>query len=201
MNKNSNKFLEPFQRSIWIAIGILAITFILYLQLTFIIETHKNVHLKIIQENSSGQNIEYSWTQSILMVYGILFQQGFAINPKLASSRIALLAMLIFSSLLYQFYSSIIVGTLLKRPVKSLRTIRQLLNSDIECGLDEIVYNRDIYENVVGNVIAKKLYYKKIASKNNYLNLWDGVMRVKKGGFAFNTDYSSGYMIVKGYLI
>lgn len=84
------------------------------------------------------------------------------------------------------------------KPVKSLRTIQQLLDSDIECGLDELAYNRDIYENVIGNEIAKKLYYKKIVPKNNYISLWDGVMRMKKERFAFNTDYSSGYMIVKG---
>lgn len=76
MDKNNNKFIEPFQRSIWITLGIFSIAFILFLQLTFIIETHKNVYSKIANEMIQHQNIEYSWSQSILMVYGILFQQG-----------------------------------------------------------------------------------------------------------------------------
>lgn len=119
-------------------------------------------------------------------------------DPKLSSSRIVLMSLLLFSLIFFQFYSSFIVGSLLTRPVKSLRTIDQLFESNIECGLDALPYHKNMYENSVGNLMALKLYYNKIAPKNNYFNLRDGIRRVKQGGFAFNTDYSSGYMIVEG---
>lgn len=226
---NSNKLMEPFHFTIWIYTGLGSVVFIIFLQLTFFVEQYKNVRVKPLATYLEG-NVEYSWSQSILVVYGILFQQsiwcfifycsytilnsgwphfyrivfvffisqGFSIKPQLSSSRIALLAFLFFSVLFFQFYSSFIVGSLLTKPAKTLRTIKQLLDSDIECGLDKVAYNKDIFENVVGNPIARKLYFEKVAAPKNYIDLWDGIMRIKKGGFAFNTDYSSGYMIVEG---
>lgn len=119
-------------------------------------------------------------------------------DPRLSSSRIALISLLLFSFIFFQFYSSFIVGSLLTKPVKSLRTIDQLFESNIECGLDSLPYHKNMYENSVGNIMALKLYYTKIAPKNNYFKLRDGIGRVKQGGFAYNTDFSSGYMIVKG---
>lgn len=207
--------MEPFHYTIWIYTGLGSVVFIVYLQLTFIVEQYKNARQKLLA-TFLEEPVEHSWSQSILLVFGILFLQGifcihlfcvlfntvilqgFSIKPKLSSSRIALLAVLFFSALFFQFYSSFIVGSLLTKPAKTLRNIKQLLDSDIECGLDKLVYNRDIFENVVGNPIARKLYFQKVAAPNNYIELWDGIMRIKKGGFAFNTDYSSGYMIVEG---
>lgn len=79
--------------------------------------------------------------------------------------------------------------------------MQQLLDSNIQCGMDEVAYQRNIFENSIGNPIALKLYQKKIVEKNNFYDLHEGFQNVKKGGFAFHTDYGAGYVLLKGIRI
>ncbi|KAJ6639575.1 hypothetical protein Bhyg_12322, partial [Pseudolycoriella hygida] len=69
---------------------------------------------------------------SFLMVFGILFQQGCSDNPSFISSRILTLTYLMFSVVIYQFYGSFIVGSLLTETPKVIKTMRQLLNSKLD---------------------------------------------------------------------
>lgn len=53
------------------------------------------------------------------------------------------IAVLTFSLLIYQFYSSFIVGSLLIETPKNIKTIKQLLNSQLSFGQDEQPYVGD----------------------------------------------------------
>lgn len=116
--------------------------------------------------------------------------------PRLSSARVIILSALIFSILLFQFYSSFIVGSLLTESPKTIRTIQQLLDSRLECGIDEVSYIRDIFNHAI-DPVAIKLYHTKILAKNNIFNLETGLERIRRGGFAFHTDISSTYIKLK----
>lgn len=111
-----------------------------------------------------------------------------------------ILSALLFSILLFQFYSSFIVGSLLTASPKTIRTIQQLLDSRLECGIDEVSYIRDIFNHAI-DPIAIKLYNTKILAKNNIYNLEKGLELIKRGGFAFHTDISSTYIKLKSACI
>lgn len=103
------------------------------------------------------------------------------------------LASLLFAILLFQFYSSFIVGSLLIDPPKTIRTVQQLLDSHLVCGLDKVSYISDIFNHVTDKV-AIELYHKKVLAKNNLFPLNNGLEKIKQGGFAFFTDVSSSYI-------
>ena len=46
-----------------------------------------------------------------------------------------------------------------------------------------------------------KLYHDKILDKGNIIKLQKGLELIKRGGYAFHTDVSSTYIILKGYFL
>lgn len=114
------------------------------------IENHKNYE----------ELNEDSYSNSLLMVFGFILQQsilhrpkivhkfpnaiiilaGYSGNPWLTSSRVLTISMLLFSVLMFQFYSSFIVGSLLTDAPKNIKTVKQLLNSPFKFGVDAVPY-------------------------------------------------------------
>lgn len=121
---------------------------------------------------------------------------GYSATPMFTSARIITLFSLIFSILLFQFYSSFIVGSLLTESPKTIKTIQQLLDSKLECGIDQVTYIRDIFNHAI-DPVAIKLYKTKILAKGNIISLDKGLELIKRGGFAFHTDVSSTYIKLK----
>lgn len=116
--------------------------------------------------------------------------------PALTSARIVTLSTLIFSILLFQFYSSFIVGSLLTESPKTIQTMQQLYDSGLACGLDNISYMRDIFNHAT-DPTTLKLYKNKILSKEHFYGREKGMELIKRGGFAYHTDGSSIYFKLK----
>lgn len=107
--------------------------------------------------------------------------------------------MLTFSVIIYQFYSSFIVASLLTEAPKNIKTVRQLLNSELQCSIDEISYIRDHIEHYKDESVVQ-LYKKITEHPNPFLPLRQGLELVKKGGHAFYTDGNHAYPLLKGIL-
>lgn len=141
------------------------------------------------------------------MIFGFLFQQGklfqnslivcqsslssfigYDAKPSLISSRILITTMLMFSVLIFQFYSSFIVGSLLTEPPKYIKTVKQLLNSQFKFGIDSVPYVLDNFHSATEESTVK--LYNKITNKpdKSLMSLQTGLGLLKKGGFVFNTD-------------
>lgn len=52
---------------------------------------------------------------------------------------------MLFSFAIYQFYSASIVGSLLMEKPKSIRTLRDLIDSSLRVGIEDIPYNKDYF--------------------------------------------------------
>ncbi len=178
-------FTQPFKRIVWIYIVIVCMTSSYFLRHIFTAENHQRV--KVYFGNQSIN--DDTWSNALLLVFGILFQQGYSTEPLMISSRIVTLTMLVFSVLVSQFYSAYIVGSLLTEAPKSIKTMRQLVNSKLRCGIEDVPF---ILENFERNneEVSVKLYERIIKTKDkNVLGLNDGLDLMKKGGFAFNTGW------------
>lgn len=115
---------------------------------------------------------------------GILLQQGYDVEPRLMAARITVLAVLFLALMLLQFYGAFLVASLLMDPPKTIRTIRQLFDSGLECALDEVAYIRDIFTHLIDpNEID--LYQKRIVPTSSWVGQTEGQQRIKRGGFAF----------------
>lgn len=104
------------------------------------------------------------------------------------SSRIMVTTMLIFSVLVFQFYSSFIVGSLLTEPPKNIKTVKQLLTSRFQFGVDNVAYVMDNFH--FATEASTVELYKRLTSAPGKLlmPLQTGITLLKKGGFVFNTD-------------
>lgn len=96
--------------------------------------------------------------------------------------------MLIFSVIIYQFYASYIVGSLLTVAPKNIKTAKQLLNSRFEFGVDSMPYVPDNFRSVTEESTIE-LYNKIMKNPGKVLMpLQTGLNLLKKGGFVFTTD-------------
>lgn len=75
-----------------------------------------------------------------------LFVVGTTQNSSRHSWRLVLLLTLLFSLVLNLFYSAAVVGSLLVPPPKTIRTLRQLIDSPLAVGIEDIGYNKDYLE-------------------------------------------------------
>lgn len=53
--------------------------------------------------------------------------------------------MLIFAALMFQFYSASIVSSLLITPSVNIKDLKDLLESSLDAGVEDILYNRDYF--------------------------------------------------------
>ncbi|XP_062565502.1 ionotropic receptor 75a-like [Armigeres subalbatus] len=115
----------------------------------------------------------------------------------LNSTRIALISTLVFSILVSQFYSSYIVGYLLIVPPKTMKTLNDLLDSNLKVIVENQGYNV-YYLNTTKDPVAIELYRKKILNgEDNFMNVTEGIARVQRGGYAFQCDTAYAYPIMK----
>lgn len=98
---------------------------------------------------------------------------------------------------IYTSYTANIVA-LLQSTSNSIRTLSDLLNSNMELGVDDTPYSR-FYFSTATEPIRKKIYEKKIAPPNespHYMNMSMGVSLVRKGLYAFHMELATGYKYV-----
>ncbi|XP_053691039.1 ionotropic receptor 75a-like [Sabethes cyaneus] len=183
-----NIFLQPFGMDLWL--GILAVMGIAAIMLFvgFWTEIWKEHYAYGIEDNRS---------LSFIVIFGMLCQQGFAGRTYLTSSRIILISTLMFSIFISQFYSTFIVGYLLITPPKFINTLKHLLDSDLKILIEDIAYNID-YLNRTTDPVAIELNNRKIRNEvNNFLNVTEGIARVRQGGYAFQCDTAYAYPLAK----
>lgn len=88
---------------------------------------------------------------------------------------------------------------LLQTTSKSIRTLRDLLESNFELGVEDTPYSRFFFANEV-EPIRKKIYEKKIAPPNeqpHFMNVSYGVNRLRRGLFAFHIEKGIGHKHIK----
>lgn len=112
------------------------------------------------------------------------------------SSRIFTLTYLMFSLVIYQFYGSFIVGSLLTETPKTIRTMKQLLNSRLDFAMDELPYVQDTFHFIIEES-AVEMYNKIMAQPKPLVPLFTGLNLVKKGTLAYNTDGIYAYALLK----
>ncbi|XP_031630864.1 ionotropic receptor 75a-like [Contarinia nasturtii] len=99
---------------------------------------------------------------------------------------------------IYTSYTANIVA-LLQSTSGSIRTLTDLLNSNMELAVDDTPYSR-FYFSTETEPIRKKIYETKVAPPNqhsNFVNVSYGIGRMRKGLYAFHTELATGYKNVK----
>ncbi|XP_031631205.1 uncharacterized protein LOC116345713 isoform X2 [Contarinia nasturtii] len=166
---------------------------------------HGNVNSKPTKtfDNIDVEYDESALSRCTLLFIGALCQQGSAEMPQFTSRRCIIMLILLFGFCTFQFYSASIVGSLLMEKPKTIKTLRNLIDSPLKLGIEDIVYNKDFFKRTT-DAVALELYEKKVKVVNpktgdisyNFMPPRDGLFYVRQGGFAFHADTATFYKII-----
>lgn len=99
---------------------------------------------------------------------------------------------------IYTSYAANIVA-LLQSTSKSIRTLSDLLHSDIELGVEDTPYSRHLFP-LESEPVRRKIYETKVAPPNeqpHFMNATVGIQRMREGFFGFHIELLSGYRHIK----
>nr|XP_015837359.1 PREDICTED: glutamate receptor ionotropic, delta-2-like isoform X3 [Tribolium castaneum] len=181
-------FLKPLSTSIWLITGVLATASIVILKM-----------VTTFERNRYHSTSETSWSLSFLFTLGALCQQGSPWVPKMACGRITAISIFLLSLIIYQFYSASIVSHLLMKPTNKIRNLKDLTDSSLKVGCEDIIYNKDLFAHTTDKVL-KDLYAKKIYGKGNTSHFFPpekGLDLVRQGGYAFHIEVARAYPIIE----
>ncbi|KAI8041633.1 hypothetical protein M5D96_005898 [Drosophila gunungcola] len=173
-------FLEPFMPSVWFAFAGLLIFAGVLLWLIFLLERH--------------------WMQRCLDFIPSL------LSSCLISGRLAFIAVMLTSFLMYNYYTSIVVSTLLGSPVRSnIRTIQQLADSSLDVGFDKVPFTKTYLVSSPRPDI-RSLYKQKVESRRDPNSVWlspeVGVIKVRdQPGFVYTSEASFMYHFVEKHYL
>ncbi|XP_034483169.1 ionotropic receptor 75a [Drosophila innubila] len=188
------EFLEPFSWTVWVIFGALLLFTGFLLWLTFLLERRMN-----------RGGMETSLLTSCLLSFGAACIQGAWLLPRSTGGRMGFYAIMLTSFLMYNYYTSVVVSTLLGAPPKSsIRTIQQLADSNLEVAVEPRIYTK-VYVETSEFAEVRSLYRNKILNKDPkriWLSSEEGVLMVRNNpGFVFIAESASAYVFVaKHYL-
>lgn len=186
----TNIFYLPFRDTVWLASFALVVlaTFIFFFSWRINIHCRKNVHPNEIPR----------FSDIIMNAAGAVTQQGAHMESKIASGRVSSFFLFLSMFFLYTAYTANIVA-LLQSTTTSISTLKDLLDSSLEFGVEDIVYNR-YYFKMMTEPLRKTIYDTKIAppgKKDKFMNKTEGIAKMRKGLFAFHTEARAGYKMIE----
>lgn len=187
---NPKIFLTPFDYPVWGAIFLVSV---LILVLKRFFEKSEQYFLgKILKLKSRPSYINLN------ALIGSYCQQGFSPIPDQTVYRTLILFILITSLMLYNYYTSSIVGALLSSPIKGPETFEEVLSSPISLMFEDIGYNKIMIREQKTNLI-KTMVTKKVKSRSPnssipiYVSVEKAIPFLKKGGIALHCEATEVY--------
>ncbi|XP_050070448.1 uncharacterized protein LOC126558470 [Anopheles maculipalpis] len=183
----NNSFLRPFRPLTRLAIGALLIVFKLLMYKAFKFEQD----LDIQQDRENG---------FLVLVLGILCQQGFIESSRTYASRLTLFSMCIFSMLLYQFYLTYIVSLLLVVPPKNIQTLKQLVQYEFGVALENVPETMEFLNDTEDKSLLTLVQTQLARTGKVYLDVEEGISAIQRGRSAFVCDAYRAYQLIRYHL-
>lgn len=136
LSYTTNVYLLPFRKSVWTA-ALLLFTTITLLLLTAVTGEWKLFYNGAQKFGEPRPRI----IDIAFVVFSAICNQGSSFNPQSVGGRVILLSCLIFVVCLFVSYCAFIV-VLLQSPSTNLQTVQDLLNSRMQVGCVDTLYNR-----------------------------------------------------------
>ncbi|XP_065362168.1 uncharacterized protein Ir75a [Calliphora vicina] len=183
-------FIEPFSTKVWIMFGSILALAASFLWLTFFVEYHRmRPYIEFVP----------SLLTTCLISFGSACSQGSFLIPGSLGGRLGFISLLIICFLVNNYYTSVVVSTLLGSPVKSkIKTVGELADSNLEVGLEPLPYTYT-YLNFSTLPDVRRFVKRKIESKKNFwYSAQDGIDKMReKPGFVFIFETSTGFNIIE----
>ncbi|XP_017134534.1 ionotropic receptor 75a [Drosophila miranda] len=190
-------FLQPFSPLVWYLFGGVLFLIGLLLWVTFYMECKRM---------RRRWRLDYlpSLLTTFLISFGAACIQSSALIPRSNGGRLIYFALFLISFIMYNYYTSVVVSSLLSSPVKSkIKTMQQLAESQLTVGLEPLPFTKS-YLNYSRRSDIHLFIKRKIESQSKNPDLWlpaeEGVLRVRDNpGYVYVFETSSGYAYVERY--
>nr|WJJ63353.1 ionotropic receptor 75c [Pachyrhinus yasumatsui] len=184
---NFNEVLKPFTRSSWFATLYITAIVCMCIEIAYFVEKRR--------ENRRNR----TWMRSVFIVIAVFSQQGLDTIPTHLAGRIILLHLLICSILLYNYYTSSLVSSLISTEPEVLKTIKELLESTLRVGIElqpyiiTYVLDRSKTDRNLFLLNRTKIFEH---NRPNFLSVEEGVKEVHQGGYAYHTESITAYPLI-----
>ncbi|GJQ71805.1 hypothetical protein Trydic_g11491 [Trypoxylus dichotomus] len=190
-----NVFTLPFDKMVWYAgcfsVAIISVSI-------YIISKWEWSDYKFRDASAKRQNaMKPKYIDVLLMELGAICQQGSESEPKSAAGQIITIFVFLAFMFLYTSYSAKIVA-LLQSTSESIKTVDDLLSSRIKLGVEDKPYSY-YYFKVQTEKTRRAIYIEKIApigQRASFMDIEEGVKRMRDEFFAFHAECTSVYKIV-----
>ncbi|XP_055632722.1 ionotropic receptor 75a [Toxorhynchites rutilus septentrionalis] len=182
-------FFTPFDRNVWIASSIIMVIVLVVLKLVTLIRS------RTLKNETNTPLAAY-----LVDVVGTIAQQGVPgqVPPKIPI-RIALLSLLLLNLVLYNYYTSSVVGGLLSSPGKGPETVEEIIESPLTLSFLDVPYHKVLFREAKEPII-RELYQKKVQPSREgkhtipvYTDIVTAVPYLKKGGYAFHCELAEAF--------
>ncbi|XP_062540770.1 glutamate receptor ionotropic, NMDA 1-like [Armigeres subalbatus] len=187
-----NVFLLPFSGTVWLCI-------ISYIVLSAILLlTIMKVELRCTNVRYGNTDSRLNLMDTVLNMFGTSCQQGSYLEPKSLPAKCLILLSLIILMFLYASYSANIVA-LIQSPSNKIRTLEDLLNSRLETGAEDTVYNKYYFMHET-EPVRRAIYEHKMKTRDGsgskFITLDKGVEKVRRGLYAFHVELGVCYKLI-----
>ncbi|XP_078050358.1 ionotropic receptor 75a [Augochlora pura] len=179
------QFLKPLSVKVWYGV-LTMIVIVMSILIIFI-------RLEGVREPADNYGL------SVLLTIGALSQQGSAFVPTRCAARIAFLQILIFSTIILNYYSASVVSNRLKNKGEKMNdSLISLAKSGMRLAVEPTPYVRSFLQ--VQDKDVRYFYqncWMKIPEYDRYLPLEQGLDQVAKGTLAYHTMVDSAYPYIE----
>ncbi|CAG9786220.1 unnamed protein product [Diatraea saccharalis] len=199
LSYENNLFLLSFRTSVWYSSVALIILLLLAIMLVGMWEWKKNKYNGEWENDNSGL-LRPNLLDVMILIFGAVCQQGSPTELKGSLGRVVMLLLFIALMFLYTSYSANIVA-LLQSSSSKIRSLEDLLHSRLKFGVHDTVFNK-YYFSTATEPVRKAIYEKKVAPPGTtprFITMEEGVLKMRKGLFAFHMETGVGYKFVGKY--
>lgn len=148
LSYTDNLFVLPFAPMVWYS--FLSLIGIMFVLLTVIMHFEWRVPLMASSTNAeSAKLLQATAGETFVIIFGATCQQGSAVTPQSFTARIFVIVSFISLMFLYTSYSANIVA-LLQSPSNKIRTLQDMLDSQLVLGMDTSPYAETYFPVEIG---------------------------------------------------
>ncbi|XP_033225807.1 ionotropic receptor 75a-like [Belonocnema kinseyi] len=179
-----NEFLSPFTTECW------------YLTIFLILLGSLSFGFLLVKEDIPNEVERYS--DSFLIPIGSLCQQGSALCPTHTAGRIGFLSVMIFSLLMYNYYSASVVSARLNEPLAKMNdSIVSLTKSNLKIGVEKQIYFMYFLQKNDWETNLFRARFLSLPESKRWFPSDEGIKRIIEGNFAYHIDPNIAYPIIE----
>ncbi|XP_070069435.1 ionotropic receptor 75a [Drosophila takahashii] len=211
----SGNFLSPFSDRVWFFCLLTLAAFSIIWVLFEVIDS-KLLHRRDISQKTEGSSqkmeaapnavkdnpsIKTTCIERILQTFGACCQQGLDPNPKDRSVRFLVMTLFLFSLVMYNYYTSSVVGGLLSSSDQGPASVDEITASPLKISFEDIGYYKVLFRESQNRSITRLIEKKLSSSRGSnelaiFSHIEEAVPYLKAGGFAFHCEVVDAYPVI-----